>query len=251
MEGLSGKVALVTGGSSGIGLATAQTFAKHDMKVVIADIADASDVAEDIKQSGGDAIFVKADVSKTEDVQAMVSVAVQTYGRLDVAVNNAGIGGPSASTGDYTEEDWNRVISINLTGVWKCMKYELQQMVSQGGGAIVNMASILGRVGFANAPAYVAAKHGVVGLTKTAAIEYATQNIRVNAICPAFIYTPMLADAGATEGSDMYNMLNSLHPMQRMGTPEEVADLVLWLSSDGASFVTGSAYLVDGGYVAQ
>jgi NAD(P)-dependent dehydrogenase (short-subunit alcohol dehydrogenase family) len=144
------------------------------------------------------------------------------------------------------------VIGVNLTGVWLCMKYELEQMLKQrGGGSIVNMASILGWVGFANAPAYVAAKHGVLGLTKTAAIEYATQNIRINAICPAFIYTPLLEHAGMTEGTDMYNFIAGLHPMKRMGKPEEVADLVLWLCSDGASFVTGSAYLVDGGYVAQ
>lgn len=166
-------------------------------------------------------------------------------------MNNAGILGKVATTGDYTEEDWNRVIGINLTGVWLCMKYELEQMLKQGSGAIVNTASILGRVGFATFPAYVAAKHGVIGLTKTAGIEYATHNIRINAVCPGFIYTPLLADEGMVEGTDAYNAIANLHPMKRMGKPEEVADLVLWLCSAGASFVTGSAYLVDGGYVAQ
>ena len=251
MNGLSGKIAVVTGGNSGIGLATAQAFAAAGTKVVIADISDGSKTVNDIKKAGGDAIFVRTDVSKSSDIQALVKRTVETYGQLDFAVNNAGIGGPSATTGDYPEEDWNRVIGINLTGVWLCMKYELEQMLKQGNGAIVNMASILGWVGFANAPAYVAAKHGVIGLTKTAAIEYATQNIRINAVCPGFIYTPLLEEAGMVQGTDAYNAIANMHPMKRMGKPEEVADLVLWLCSEGASFVTGSAYLVDGGYVAQ
>jgi len=251
MIGLSGKIAVITGGSSGIGLATAQAFAAAGTKVVIADIEDGTIAVEGIKKAGGDALFVRTDVSKSSDIQALVRKTVETFRRLDFAVNNAGIGGPSATTGDYTEQDWNRVISVNLTGVWLCMKYELEQMTGQGGGAIVNMASILGWVGFASAPAYVAAKHGVLGLTKTAALEYATQNIRINAVCPAFIYTPLLEKAGITEGTDAYNSIASLHPMKRLGKPEEVADLVLWLCSEGASFVTGSDYLVDGGYVAQ
>jgi len=251
MNGLSGKIAVVTGGNSGIGLATAQAFAAAGTKVVIADIEDGMTTANDIKKAGGDAIFVRTDVSKAADIQALVRTTVETYGRLDFAVNNAGIGGASATTGGYTEQDWNHVIGINLTGVWLCMKYELEQMSTQGGGVIVNMASVLGWVGFANSPAYVAAKHGVLGLTKTAAIEYAAQNIRINAVCPAFIYTPLLEKAGMTEGTDMYNYIANLHPMKRLGKPEEVADLVLWLCSEGASFVTGSAYLVDGGYVAQ
>jgi NAD(P)-dependent dehydrogenase (short-subunit alcohol dehydrogenase family) len=251
MNGLSGKIAVVTGGNSGIGLATAQAFAAVGTKVVIADIEDGTQTVENIKQGGGDAIFVKVDVSKSADVQALVRKTVETYGQLDFAVNNAGIGGPSATAGDYPEDDWNRVIGINLTGVWLCMKCELEQMVKQGNGSIVNMASILGWVGFANAPAYSAAKHGVIGLTRTAGIEYATQNIRINAVCPGFIQTPLLENAGMAEGTDAYNAIAGLHPMKRMGKPEEVADLVLWLCSEGASFVTGSAYLVDGGYVAQ
>lgn len=251
MNGLSGKIALVTGGNSGIGLATVQALIAVGTKVVIADISDGGKIVNDIKKAGGDAIFVRTDVSKSSDIQALVKKTVETYGQLDFAVNNAGIGGTAAMTGDYTEEDWNRVIGINLTGVWLCMKYELEQMLMQGHGAIVNMASILGWVGFATAPAYVAAKHGVIGLTKTAAVEYATQNIRINTVCPAFIYTPLLETAGMVEGTDAYNAIAGLHPMKRMGKPEEVADLVLWLCSEGASFVTGSAYLVDGGYVAQ
>jgi NAD(P)-dependent dehydrogenase (short-subunit alcohol dehydrogenase family) len=251
MNGLSGKIAIVTGGNSGIGLATVQALVAVGTKVVIADISDASKTVNDIKNAGGDAIYVRTDVSKSSDVQALVKKTVETYGRLDFAVNNAGIGGPSATTGDYPEEDWNRVIGINLTGVWLCMKYELEQMVKQGKGSIVNMASVLGWVGFANAPAYSAAKHGVIGLTETASIEYATQNIRINAVCPGFIHTPLLESAGIVEGSDAYTAIADLHPMKRMGKPEEVAELVMWLCSESASFVTGAAYLVDGGYVAQ
>lgn len=251
MNGLSGKIAIVTGGNSGIGLATVQAMVAAGTKVVIADIADSSKTVEDIKKAGGDAMFVRTDVSKSSDIQALVKKTVETYGQLDFAVNNAGILGKVATTGDYPEEDWNRVIGINLTGVWLCMKYELEQMLEQGHGAIVNTASILGRVGFATFPAYVAAKHGVIGLTKTSAIEYATQNIRINAICPGFIYTPLLAGEGMVEGSDAYSEIANLHPMKRMGKPEEVANLVLWLCSEGASFVTGGDYLVDGGYVAQ
>lgn len=202
MNGLSGKIAIVTGGNSGIGLATVQALVAAGTKVVIADISDGSKTVEDIKKAGGDAMFVRTDVSKSSDIQTLVKKTIDTYGQLDFAVNNAGIGGPPEKTGDYTEKDWNSVISINLSGVWLCMKYELEQMAKQGHGAIVNMASVLGWVGFATAPAYVAAKHGVIGLTKTAAIEYATQNIRINAVCPGFIATPLLENAGMTEGSD-------------------------------------------------
>jgi NAD(P)-dependent dehydrogenase (short-subunit alcohol dehydrogenase family) len=173
------------------------------------------------------------------------------YDRLDYACNNAGIGGATALTADYPEETWHRVLAINLTGAWLCMKYEIPQMLKQGGGSIVNMASILGTVGFATASAYVTAKHGLIGLTKTAAIEYATQGIRVNAVCPGFIYTPMLEQAGMAEGTELYTTIANLHPVKRMGKPEEVARVVTWLCSDAASFITGDAVLVDGGYVAQ
>lgn len=253
MDGMLNKVAIVTGGSSGIGRATALIFAREGVKVAIADIdADrGEDVVQEVKQAGSDAIFVRTDVSDSANVEELVRRTVEAFGRLDFGVNNAGIGGPSAMTADYTEADWRRVLDINLTGVWLCMKYQIPEMLKQGGGAIINVASILGQVGFANAPAYVAAKHGVLGLTKTAAIEYATQGIRVCAVCPGFIATPLIEDAGMTEGSEMANAIAGLHPVKRLGTSEEVASMITWLCSDGASFVTGNAILVDGGYVAQ
>lgn len=253
MHSMEGKVALVTGASSGIGLQTAITFAARGAGVVVADIdEDAGQKAvEIIGNRGGGAIFAKTDVSNTEQVQALVNRTLDHFGRLDYAVNNAGIGGESAPTAEITEEGWQQVININLTGVWLCMKYEIKAMLESGGGAIVNVASILGKVGFANSAGYVAAKHGVLGLTKSAAMEYATQGVRVNAVCPAFIYTPMLANAGMAEGSEMYNFISSLHPMQRMGTPEEVAGMIVWACSDEASFVTGTSLMVDGGYTAQ
>jgi NAD(P)-dependent dehydrogenase (short-subunit alcohol dehydrogenase family) len=253
MKGLKDKIAVVTGGGSGIGEATVMAFAAEGTKVVVTDIDvnRGEAVAGRVRQSGGDAIFVRADVSNAADVQTMIAGAIETYGRLDFAVNNAGIGGVSAPTADYSETDWRRVIDINLTGVWLCMKHEIPALLAAGGGVIINVASILGQVGFANAPAYVAAKHGVVGLTKTAGIEYATQGIRVTAVCPAFIATPLLEQVGITAGNEMYSAIAGMHPMKRLGTAEEVADLIIWLCSDGASFVTGNSILVDGGYVAQ
>lgn len=251
---LEDKVAVVTGGSSGIGRSCALAYARDGAKVVVADISieGGEETAHQISEADGEAIFVKCDVSRSSDVESLVREATRAYGRLDCACNNAGIEGVSAMTGDYPEEDWNRLIGVNLTGVWLCTKHEILQMQKQpGGGSIVNMASILGLVGFANAPAYVAAKHGVIGLTKTAAIEYATRGIRVNAVCPAFIYTSMLERSGMTEGSELYRTISNLHAVKRMGQPEEVAEAVIWLSSDAASFVTGHAMLVDGGYVAQ
>jgi NAD(P)-dependent dehydrogenase (short-subunit alcohol dehydrogenase family) len=195
---------------------------------------------------------VPADVSREEDVRALVERAVERFGRLDYACNNAGIGGASAPTAGYSLEGWNRVIGVNLTGVWLCMRHEIPAMLASGGGAIVNMASILGHVGFANSPAYVAAKHGVVGLTKSAAIEYATQGVRVNAVCPGFIATPLLEKAGILdEESPIHAHIVGLHAVKRLGTVEEVAAAVVWLCSDEASFVTGTSLLVDGGYTAQ
>lgn len=251
MADMNGKVAIVTGGSAGIGKSTVETFVRRGAKVTIADID--AEAGERLVQSlpEGQAIFVRTDVSRQADVENLVQKTVEQFGRLDYAVNNAGIGGPAAFTADYTLEDWQRVLDINLTGVWLCMKYEIPAMLQSGGGAIVNVSSILGTVGFATAPAYVAAKHAVNGLTKTAAIEYATQGIRVNNVNPGFIYTPMLENSGMTEGSEMYNQIASLHAMKRMGTPEEVANLIVWACSDEASFVTGTVLLVDGGYTAQ
>lgn len=255
MDGsMKGKVALVTGAGSGIGLEIALAFSRKGACVVITDIVEegGQQTASKILCEAGEALFIKADVSKPEDMQRAVRETVQRFGHLDYACNNAGIGGASATSAEYTPEDWNNVIGVNLTGVFLSMKYELQQMLRQGrGGAIVNIASILGLVGFANAPAYVAAKHGVVGLTKTAAIENAKNNIRINAVCPGFIYTPMLVNAGMTEGSDSYNYIAGLHPVGRMGTANEVATAVVWLCSDEASFVTGTMLRVDGGYVSQ
>jgi len=247
------KVAVITGAGSGIGRACALAFAAEGAKVVIADIAVAGgeETVRMIKIAGGESVFVLCDVAKSVDVKSIMTMALKTYGRLDYACNNAGIGGPAMTSGEYREEDWRAVIDVNLTGAWLCMKYELEIMLKQGGGAIVNMASILGKVGFATAPAYVAAKHGLIGLTQTAALEYATQNIRINVVCPGFIYTPLLEKAGMQTGSEMHTLISNLHPMKRMGTSEEVAGAVVWLCSEAASFVTGHALMVDGGYTAQ
>ena len=253
MNEFKDKVAFVTGAGSGIGRACAIAFAKGGAKVVVTDIVTpgGEETVQMIKAAGGEAIFVLGNVAKSSDVQAVTSTILKTYGRLDYACNNAGIGGPAKITGDYLEEDWHAVIDVNLTGAWLCMKYELEIMQKQASGSIVNMASILGKVGFATAPAYVAAKHGLIGLTQAAALEYATQNIRVNAVCPGFIYTPLLEKAGMKIGTDMFTQISNLHPMKRMGTSEEIANAVTWLCSDAASFVTGHALMVDGGYTAQ
>jgi NAD(P)-dependent dehydrogenase (short-subunit alcohol dehydrogenase family) len=247
------KVVIITGGSSGIGQATALAFSQKGVKVVVADILveAGKGTVKMIKESGGEAMFIETDVSKAGDVEAMVLQAVETYGRLDYAFNNAGIEGIQALTADFPEDIWNRVIGVNLTGLWHCMRHEIPQMLKRGGGVIINNASILGLVGFANASAYVASKHAVLGLTKTAAIEYATQGIRINAVCPAFIETPMLERGGLTTNREVYEMLTGLHPMKRLGTSEEVAAAVTWLCSDEASFVTGHAMLIDGGYIAR
>jgi NAD(P)-dependent dehydrogenase (short-subunit alcohol dehydrogenase family) len=249
---LEGKIALVTGGGSGIGQATALAFAREGAKVVVADILVEGGEAtvSQIKNGGGDAIFVKTDVSQDAEVEAMVQKAVATYGRLDCAFNNAGIAGAAARTADYTQKQWDRVIGINLTGVWLCMKYEIAQMVKQGGGAIVNTASVAGLVGFRHGPAYVAAKHGVVGLTKTAALEYAKANIRVNAVCPGVIQTPMF-ERGLKVDPRIGETMSAREPIGRLGKPEEIAEAVVWLCSEAASFVTGLPMAVDGGWVAQ
>jgi len=247
------KVALVTGGSSGIGRATAVAFAREGAKVIVSDMDGAAgeETVALIRGKDGDARYVHADVSNARDVAALVAGTVKTYGRLDVAFNNAGIEGSMAPIAELNEETWDRVLRVNLTGVFLCMKYELEQMVKQGAGAIVNNASILGNVGFAGAAAYVAAKHGVIGLTQCAALEYSAIGIRVNAVCPGFIATPMLERAGLLADPVARSMLEGLHAMKRLGRPEEVAEAVLFLSSPQASFIAGHPLLVDGGYVAQ
>ena len=251
-ERLDGKVALVTGGASGIGRATALTFAREGAKLVIADMNEdgGQQTVHMITEKGGEAIFVRIDVSQAVEVQALISQAVSTYGRLDCAHNNAGIsGGGRALTAEYSEDTWHQVIAVNLTGVWLCMKYEIVQMLSQGSGAIVNTASVAGLIGGRGLAAYVASKHGVVGLTKTAALEYAQQGIRVNCVCPCVIQTPM-TERGLSDPERRARIIAS-EPMGRVGTPEEIAEAVIWLCSDAASFVTGHTMPIDGGYVAQ
>ncbi|MHB1390348.1 MAG: glucose 1-dehydrogenase [Thermoleophilia bacterium] len=254
MAHMDGKSALVTGAGSGIGRACSLVLAAAGAKVVVSDISEPGGVetVRLVRESGGEATFIRADVSLPEDVEALVAAAVSEYGALDCAVNNAGIGGDLADTVNYPKEGWDRLLAINLTGVWLCMKSEIEQMLKQGGGAVVNMASILGTVGFANATAYVAAKHGVLGITRVAALEYATRGVRVNAVCPGFILTPMLEKGLDIEAHpEVAGQIAGLHPMKRLGQPEEIAAAVVWLCSDRASFVTGHPLLVDGGYVAQ
>lgn len=202
-----------------------------------------------IQEMGGEATFTRADVSNPEDCQAMVATALEPYGRLDIAFNNAGIGGEANLTADYSIEGWQKVIAINLSGVFYCMKYEIPVMLKAGSGAIVNMASVLGSVAFEQSSAYVAAKHGVLGLTKNAAVEYGRHGIRINSVGPGFIQTPLIS--GLEQDEQIRNHLISLHPMGRLGKPEEVAELVIWLSSDKASFITGAYHEVDGGYLAR
>ena len=249
---LDGKVALITGAGSGIGRASALAFAREGAKVAVADIVveGGEETVRMVKEAGGEAFFIKVDVANAADVEAMVNAVVDTYGRIDCAYNNAGIEGRLASTDEYPEDMFDKVIDINLTGVWLCMKYELPQMLKQGGGAIVNTASGAGLIGVAGMSAYVASKHGVVGLTKTAALEYAKSGIRVNAVCPGLIQTPMVERITADQ-PQLGEALVAAEPVGRTGKPEEIAESVVWLSSDAASFVTGHAMSVDGGFVAQ
>ncbi len=250
MNNLEGKVAIVTGAGSGIGKAVAMLYASEGAKVVVSDIDTASgqETMREIQSLRGEAIFVKADTSKPKDHKALVDKTVKVYGRLDISFNNAGILGQMLPAGEYTIDGWDKIISINLSGVFYGMHYQIPAMLANGGGCIVNTASILGSVGTKNLAGYVAAKHGVVGLTRTAALDYATKKIRINCVGPGYIKTPLLTkvlDKAAMKA------LEKLHPIDRLGTSEEVAELVLWLSSSKASFVTGSYYTVDGGYTAQ
>jgi NAD(P)-dependent dehydrogenase (short-subunit alcohol dehydrogenase family) len=249
---LEGKVILVTGGGSGIGRATSLLLAKQGAKVMIADYVPegAQKTVTMIKEAGGTADCLAADVSVTKQVEMMVAKTVEKYGRIDGAFNNAGIEGKMAGTIDTSEENFDRTIAINLKGVWLCMKYEIPQMLKQGGGVIVNTASIAGLVGFEGLPAYNASKHGVVGLTKTAALEFAQKNIRVNCVCPGVIQTPMVArlmDGGGMNENDM----RAGEPVGRFGQPQEIGEGVVWLLSDASSFVTGHSMVIDGGWIAR
>jgi NAD(P)-dependent dehydrogenase (short-subunit alcohol dehydrogenase family) len=244
------KVAIVTGGSFGIGRATAILFAQRGAKVAIVDWVEDQEALNAIHAAGGEAIFIKCDVSKTSDVQAMVEQTVQTFGRLDYAFNNAGIEGESGITHEATEENFDKVIGINLKGVWLCMKYQIPHMLRQGKGAIVNCSSIAGVIGFPGIPIYTASKHAVIGITKTAALEYAQSGIRVNAVCPGVIQTPMI-DRFIEKNKTTKEAMISGEPIGRAGTPDEIAEAALWLCSDASSFTTGHALVVDGGWVAR
>lgn len=244
------KVAIVTGGSFGIGRATALAFSKKGAKVVIADWSEDNETLNLIKDAGGEAIFVKCDVSKASDVKAMVEKAISTFGRLDYAFNNAGIEGVTAPVQDCSEENWDKTIGVNLKGIWLCMKYEIPEILKQGKGVIVNCASIAGLVGYSGLPAYAASKHGVIGLTKTSALECAKLGIRVNAVCPGAIKTPMI-DRLTGKKKEVEQQFAAMEPIGRLGQPEEVANAVTWMCSDEASFITGHAMAVDGGWTAQ
>jgi len=245
------KVALVTGAGSGLGLATAKAFAESGASVVLADYNEKSAraTAEELVASGHKALAIRCDVSDDEQVEAMVHQTVTTFGRLDAAYNNAGIQNVLADTADTTAEDYDRVMGVNLRGVWSCMKFELQQMRKQGSGTIVNCSSLGGLVGGAERGIYHAAKHGVLGFTKSAALEYAARNIRINAICPGLIQTPMSDQMVAAGQGEALKALEKMIPMARVGRPEEIANAVLWLCSDAASYVTGQSISVDGGFI--
>jgi NAD(P)-dependent dehydrogenase (short-subunit alcohol dehydrogenase family) len=249
---LEGKVALVTGAGSGIGRAAALAFAREGANVVVSDVVaeGGNETLRLIEEAGGKGTFVQGDVSIAADAQAIVRAAEEHFGWLDFAFNNAGIEGIQAPTAECTEDNWDRVLAVNLRGIWLCMKYEIPVMLRQGKGAIVNTASVAGLVGFPNIPAYNASKGGVVQLTKTAALEYATQGIRVNAVCPGVIQTPMV-DRFLGGSAEAEAQFVAMEPVGRMGRPEEIAEAVVWLCSDAASFVTGHAMVVDGGLVAR
>lgn len=249
--GLQGKVALVTGGTSGIGREAAVLFAKEGAKVVVAGRREkeGNETVECIRGAGGDGLFVKTDVTKASEVEALVQKTVEQFGRVDVAFNNAGAEGVFTSVANQAEADWDRTIEINLKGVWLCLKYEIRRMLKQGhGGAIVNMASVLGTIGCVGTAAYTASKHAVIGLTKVAALENARSGIRINAVCPAFIETPLMERSLSSPAAR--SQFLGYHPIGRFGRPDEVAKAVVWMCSDEASFMTGDSLVLDGGLLA-
>ncbi|MBL9016258.1 MAG: glucose 1-dehydrogenase [Myxococcales bacterium] len=247
---LENKVALVTGAGSGIGQAIAYQLAAEGARVVVSDINDraGTETVARMKDLGHAAIFVRADTAKPADHEALVAAAVKAFGGLDIAVNNAGIGGPSAPVGEYPLDGWDKVIAVNLNGVFYGMRYQIPAMLPRGGGSVINIASVLGQVGFRSSSAYVAAKHGVVGLTRSAALEYGPQKVRVNAVGPGFIRTPLLEKNLSPEA---ITHLEGMHALGRLGESQEIAELVTWLATERASFVTGAYYAADGGYLAQ
>ena len=249
MKSFENKVSLITGAGSGIGRATAIAFAEEGAKVIVSDIHEENgrETVELIKKKKGEAYFIKCDVSSEEEVKNLIGEIIKKFGRLDCAYNNAGIEGLPSTTVECSEENWDKTINTNLKGVWLCMKYEIPVMLEAGKGSIVNCSSIAGLVGFETVPAYVASKHGVIGLTEAAALEFAKKNIRINAVCPGVIETPMLERF--TKGEDQ--AMADQDPMGRIGRPEEIADSVLWLCSDKSSYVTGQALAIDGGWVAH
>lgn len=249
MSILKDKVAIVSGAGSGIGRAIAITYANEGAKVIVADIneAHADETVKLIQENGGDAFAVKADSSIATENKKLVEITVEKYGKLDIACNNAGIGGPAKPTGEYEPEEWDKVIALNLYGVFYACRYQLEQMEKNGGGSIINIASVHGQVAAPNSPAYTASKHAVVGLTKNIAAEYATKNIRCNAVGPGYIETPLLS---ANLDQKTQDAIAAKSPINRLGTPQEIADLVAFLSSDKSSFTTGSYIIADGGYTA-
>lgn len=249
---LKNKVVIITGAASGIGAASALAFAREGASVVVADlqIARGEELVSRIQAEDGKAIFVKCDVSLESDVKNMVAKTIETFGHLSCAFNNAGIEGESADTTMCTNDNWEKTINVNLRGVWLCMKYQIPEMLKNGGGSIVNCSSIAGMVGFVGIPAYCASKHGVIGLTQAAALEFAGQKIRVNAICPGVIQTPMVERFTHGEAQAIKE-LSAGEPVGRMGKPEEIAQVALWLCSDASSFVTGHPLVADGGWVAR
>jgi len=251
-EYFENKIGIVTGGGSGIGQTCALTFAGAGAKVVVADVQaeGGNETVALINGNGGEATFVKTDVAVAKDVEALISRTVATYGGLDIAYNNAGIEPPVAKVADIVEEDWDNVISINMKSIWLCMKYEIKAMLERGGGAIVNMASVVGFLGQPEMASYVAGKHAVLGLTRTAALEYVADNIRVNAVCPAIVDTPMVERF--TKGdAEVVAALTAQYPIKRLLDPQEVADAVLWLCSDKASYLNGHSLVMDGGFSIQ